>query len=167
MSAIEIAARGIPESAAVLTHVETGLLDLEPAVEEIHRLFMAVEAARFDAEGPGWAALTASTLAEKRRKGLSEKILEATGKMRASFTEPDADGHVFTVAATPDVTTVEMGSDYRSDTQTGRWAGTALAAFHQSGTDRMAARPVITDIDQHAAMWASLLSGWILGAVTV
>lgn len=167
MSYLEVAVTGIPETAAVLTHIGEGVADVEPAVEEIHRLFMAIEKARFDAEGPGWAALAPSTLAEKRRKGLSEKILEATGAMRKSFTEADAAGHVFKVAATPDLTTVVMGSDYRSDTQTGRWAGTALAAFHQDGTDRMPARPVITDIAQHAAMWAGVLSGWIHGAVTV
>lgn len=163
---LQVTVTGIPETEAVLDRLAGAAADVSPVVESIHRLFMAVETARFDAEGPGWAPLAESTLTDKRRKGLSERILEATGKMRASFTDPSAAGHVFEVTTGPDVTTVEMGSDYRSDTQSGRWAGTALAAFHQEGTDRMPARPVISDVDARAAEWAALLSGWLTGTVS-
>jgi hypothetical protein len=163
---VNVTVTGIPETVAMLDHVETAVADLEPVIAAIHRRFMAIESARFAAEGPGWAPLAPATVAEKRRKGLSERILEATGRMRESFVSPDAEGHVFAVTVTPDLTTVEMGSDYRSDTQSGRWAGTALAAFHQEGTDRMPARPVITDIDARAIEWAALLSTWITGAVS-
>lgn len=165
MAFLDIGVIGAAETEAVLDGFASRAADLEPVIAAIHRRFMAIEAARFDAEGPGWAPLAPSTLAEKRRKGLSEKILEATGQMRDSFTDPDARGHVFNVTAGPDRTTIEMGSDYRSPNQAGKWAGTALAAFHQEGTSRMPARPVITDVDARAAEWAALLSGWLTGLV--
>lgn len=166
MAWVEIS--GVPEAAGRLDAIAERATDLDPVIEGIHQAFMALEKARFDAEGPGWAPLAPSTVAAKARKGQSDRILVATGAMEASFETAGAEGHVFDVVPTGDGLTVEMGSEYRSPTQSGRWKQTALGAFHQAGTIRMPARPVIDfdSLDGRAVEWASLLSGWLTGTLS-
>lgn len=67
---------------------------LAPAFKAVAADFRRLETDTFDKEGPGWQPLAASTLARKRAKGLSEKILEATGALRESLTVEDAEGSI-------------------------------------------------------------------------
>lgn len=139
--------------------------DLMPVIDEIRAGFMVTLTQRFDQEGPGWAPLAESTVLDKKRKGLREEILQATGAMRESFISDGAPGNIYDVALTGDGGRVEMGSDYKSPNQRGRWAGTALAAFHQFGTTRMPARPILADVKAQALEWADLLGQWLRSGI--
>lgn len=97
--------------------------DVGPALRRLADLLRTQERERFDREGPGWAALADSTVA---RKGLSGQILVETGDLRASFTEAGGD-HIEHIQRDELI----FGT---SDPK---------AAFHQRGTSKMPARPVI------------------------
>lgn len=166
MTWVEIVVDGDEDTLDILGAVSERVDTVDEVFEAIHTSFMAAEESRFDEEGPGWAPLAESTLQAKAEHGWSDKILQATGQMMASFINPDAPGHLYTIEASPDLTTVEMGSDYHSPSQTGRWAETALAAFPQEGTTKMVARPIIDDLDTLAAEWNDLVADWISGVTT-
>ncbi len=128
--------------------------DFSPIWAAAYGIFLRGEADRFDAEGPGWAPLKPSTVA---RKGFATILVE-TGKMRESLTQAGAEGAVFR----PSAANAEMGTAYRSPRQGGQWAAVALASFHQEGTDRMPARPVIDPEDAYSDEFGPLLAGWLL-----
>lgn len=140
------------EALAMLGVLTDRVADVAPIAEGIHAAFLEIEKLRFDEEGPGWAELAPSTVANKARLGQMEEILRATGALMKSFTTDDpAAGAVFLPVFTATGTSITMGSDYRSDRQTGKWAETALGSFHQYGTHGpgakvMPARPII-DMD--------------------
>lgn len=162
MFTFRVAAKGATETVDNLTGVADRVLDIEPFLEVVHATFLLAERARFEAEGPGWAPLAEATLANKDRHGWPAHILVASGELEASLTDDGAAGNVWEPA--PDG--AEMGTDYRSPTQGGEWADTALGAFHQEGTTRMPARPIIDVSDKHIAGWTAALADWILGATT-
>jgi phage gpG-like protein len=81
---------------------------------------------RFEAEGPGWAKLAASTLAAKAAAGLPPEILQATRKLMRSLSQKGA-GHV-----------EEVGDDFL------RFGSSVpYGKFHQKGTTKMPERKVI------------------------
>ena len=76
--------------AQTLRQWEKRLADLAPAFAAVYEDFKRIETERFDAEGPGWTPLAASTIARKLRLGQPETILEATGRLRASLAQAGA-----------------------------------------------------------------------------
>ncbi len=155
MSALEIVGR--VETVDLLDSIGARGADLMPLWPVIHQSFLDGEKRRFDDEGPGWAPLAPSTVA---RKGFATILVE-TGALKASLTEDKAPGAVY--REMPDG--LEMGTDYRSPRQGGRWASVALASFHQFGTRRMPARPVIDAFDPYVATWAPLLADYLTAGV--
>lgn len=159
MSWIEVT--GVPETVDALDVVGSRASDMTPVWPAVYESFLKGEEGRFDAEGPGWAPLAESTLAEKARMGYPPNILVATGALKASLTKALAQGAVYR----PLPSSLEMGTDYRSPKQRGAWAGTALGAFHQYGTTRMPARPIIDAEDTYVEEWGPLISEWLIRGV--
>lgn len=92
---------------------------------------------QFDTEGAasgGWQALAASTLAEKARKGYPDKILQATGALKASLTQRFDAAHVERLSAD----SLTFGSTV------------PYGIYHATGTRRMPKRPpvALTDADK-------------------
>jgi hypothetical protein len=144
--------------------------DVAPLSEAIRTAFLAIEKRRFDEEGPGWADLAPSTLAAKAAKGYPSAILRATLKLMDSLTDATAEGSVFLPEFADDITSFVLGTSYKSPTQSGKWADTALGAFHQYGADHgtytMPARPIVDADDGLALDAGGILAEWLsLGTV--
>lgn len=112
--------------------------DASPAFERIARKgagagvlsLRGIERRQFGSQGQfasgGWAPLAPSTVREKARKGLSRKILRATGELEASLVGAGS-GHIEIVQ--PHQLVFGTSVSY--------------ARFHQRGTKRMPRRRVI------------------------
>jgi hypothetical protein len=130
--------------------------DLMPAYLEIYSAFRKMEQRRFDQQGPGWAPLAESTVAQRESLGLGgdHPILNRTGvsdhgrqggTLRRSLTTRGSRYAVFEVM--PD----------------GIFMGTSdpVAKFHQEGTENMPARPVVKIEEKDAKIFGAILSEWI------
>lgn len=164
MAFLDVSITGIDEAIEEIDAITARVADISPVLDAIHHAFLNAEEARFNAEGPGWADLAPSTLAYKEAKGYPSAILQATRALAKSLTEEDVAGAVW--IPTPEG--AEMGTDLKaSNSKAGsKWADTALGAFHQEGTSKMPARPIIDTNDAELLMWPSLIGDWILGSVT-
>lgn len=116
--------------------------DMLPAYGAIYTAFLALEAKRFGAEGPGWANLAASTV---KKRGSAHPILVDTGELKASLTEPHHANAVFE----PGPDEVFMGT---SD---------PVAVFHQQGTHKMPERAVVDISEADAAMFAAIIDAYL------
>jgi Phage virion morphogenesis family len=163
MAFLDVAITGIDDTIEQIEAISDRVADVTPVLEAIHHAFLNTEEARFNAEGPGWEALADSTLAQKEAKGYPADILQATRDLAKSLTEDDVAGSVW--IPTPEG--AEMGTDLKpANVKAGsKWADTALGAFHQEGTTKMPARPIIDTDDQGLLVWPSLISDWIIGSV--
>lgn len=126
-----------------LTTFGVAISDLSPAFEQIGHdlqddfmanfvqqggLFGMTSRSYLGADAGPWKPLAASTIQERIRLGFGpEPILWRTGALMESLTDRDADGAIFDVG--PDHLTV--GSDL------------FYAGFHQEGTSKMPARPMV------------------------
>jgi phage gpG-like protein len=140
-----------------LTQWEERLTNLAPAFAAIYENFQQIEKTRFDAEGPGWQTLAASTLARKRKLGQPETILEATGRLRASLTNAGAQDSIFR----DEGEAVFMGTD------------TPYAHWHQTGgtiPGRPPKREAVQISEAGRVRWATILARYLahgeIGAVT-
>lgn len=76
-----------------LDSVGRRMVDARPAFRTIARDLMAGERQRFDTEGFGrWPRLDPDTIRRKRRSGQSDRVLEASGRLRRALTSPGAPG---------------------------------------------------------------------------
>lgn len=109
-----------------LTRFIGGVTNLEPAFVDIGQDVREIEDQQFAAEGNGWAPLTPAYATRKRRRWGDKPILRASDRMYNSIIDQDAEGNVTVINA--------MDAAY----------GTSIfyARFHQTGTDRMAARRI-------------------------
>lgn len=145
MTAIAIAAdasEGIARTNALLAMLSDDSGPIAETNGEVGDVYMAAMIERYSqaSDGDGsWAALAASTLAEKRNKGYPDEILVRTGGLIESI--------------------VPGGTDnIRIPTVGGTTVGTAnhLGEIHQYGTDRMPARPIL--VDPNAAVKSDMLA---------
>jgi phage gpG-like protein len=135
------------------------LVDIAPAYDALYATFRKIEAKRFNAEGPGWAELAPSTVAQR---GSDHPILVApdgrgrrSGQLRRSLTTKGAKGAV--VEPLPDG--LFMGTD------------DPLAKVHHKGTDRagrdhttkIPARPLIDLTEADAELFGGVLSEYFYG----
>jgi phage gpG-like protein len=125
-----------------LATFEESLADQSPALGAIADDFRVMIAQQFAtegrAEGTPWAELTASTL---RRRRASASILYETGALLRSLTEPGAAGHVEELEGY----SLTLGSQL------------PYAGYHQSGTRRMPARPIIVLSGTRAERWTEMV----------
>lgn len=110
-----------------LSRIVSASNDLSKPFEDAGEEFRDIEEERFDNEGFGWAALAASTIARKLRLYGVKPILRATDALYKSLTIKGAAGNISRV--------FPLKAEF----------GTSIfyAIFHQTGTSRMPARPVI------------------------
>lgn len=133
---VQIQVTGVEELAAAFVAASEFVSDLTPVFEKVGDEVLASSRTRFDASGPGWAPLTASTV---KRKGHA-RILRDTDALYGSFSKGALD-NVFRV--TP--LTAEFGT---SDMK---------AQFHQFGTARMPKRTVIEITDAQEARFTQIV----------
>ncbi len=91
------------------------------------------------AGGTPWTPLAASTLRKSRH--VRSGILNLTGALRRSLTDPAAPGHVEEIGGGQ----LLFGTDL------------AFAGFHQTGTRRMPARPILVLSDDSTGRWLEMV----------
>lgn len=111
-----------------------------------------IERRQFDSQGEfasgGWAPLAPATVRLKARKGLSRRVLRATGALEASLVGPGP-GHVEIVQPHQLV----FGTSDRK------------ARFHQSGTRRMPRRRVLELREQDRRNFVRILQRHMAGTL--
>jgi hypothetical protein len=126
VSGIEIETHGANVAAAHLTEMGVRAADVRPAKPALDAIFAGDERARFDLDGPGWAALSDVTDQLKAQAGLDPRIMRATGVLYNSLAHAtgsiDREGY-------PD--SLAFGTDV------------PYARFHQHGTRYMAQRKIV------------------------
>lgn len=134
-----------------LENFQSSLADNSPALAVVADDLREMIAEQFATEGAAggtpWAPLAASTLKKKRetRRG----ILNVTGALLASLTEAGSPGHVEKV----DGRQLLLGS------------ALPYATFHQTGTRRMPARPIIALSGDRAEGRLAILGGAVVQKV--
>lgn len=123
---LTIDVQGADEVGYELLRFAERVADVSPVMEEIATQEREAAAKRFDEHGPGWAPLAESTLAAKASAGYPPDILVATGELRDSLSK--LGGAHFEIV-TPDSLTMGTSDE--------------IAGFHQDGTSRMPARPLV------------------------
>lgn len=119
-----------------------GLDDFRRLWDRVKPVMAEIEQERWDNEGPGWAGLAASTVEQKLRHGWPLDILVRTGELRDSLVDPGQAAR-------------EYGRSLVWETDV------PYAGFHQEGTDRMPARPVIDlDADDRRRLEREVV-GWV------
>lgn len=134
---IGIEQTGAQSEARRMFRIADRAANLTPAWEVILKAILAGERARFET-GAGWAPLKPATVAQKQAEGMDNGILRRTQALMRSLTERGAAGQRLEV--TP--RSLLFGTDLKR------------AAYHQSGTARMPARPPLelNEGERRAAM---------------
>lgn len=108
------------------TRLSIEIKDFTPALRDAGDVIYTEIEHQFSSEGdPSWQALSPRYAARKARKYPGKPILQATGAMHDSLTDPAAPGAVYDL--TP--VSIRVGSDLR----VGRWC---LPLIHYAGADR-------------------------------
>lgn len=126
----------------IVDSIAARLADMGPAYALVYDEFLDIERKRFSSEGPGWQQLKTSTVA---KRGSAHPILHDTGELEDSLTDAGHTNAVFE----PEIDSVFMGT---SD---------PVAIFHQEGTDKMVARPVVDMTEADAASFAGIIGDYL------
>lgn len=110
---------------------------LAAIADDLREMFARQFATEGAAGGTPWAPLAASTLRKRRGGG----ILVETGALRGSLVDEGAPGHV----EESDGLQLLFGTDL------------PYAVFHQTGTRRMPARPILAIPDDRAKAWLGVI----------
>lgn len=93
-----VEAMGVKAVSTKFTRMAEASVDVRPALMTITELIYAIEVQVFNGQGRrgggSWKRDTPEWLAQKMRLGLDPRINHATGALRRSVTEPDAEGQV-------------------------------------------------------------------------
>jgi phage gpG-like protein len=155
-TAVEISLDPIDTFTPQIDALIARMSNLLPVWPEVYKAFLGIESERFSKEGPGWKELADSTAAQRSRAGAGayNPILDRSGApgggaLRKSLTEVGAPGAVF--EPTPD----------------GAFMGTSVetAQYHQHGTKRMAARPVVDMTEADAATFADIIDVYLFDSL--
>lgn len=119
--------------------------DARPAFAAVAEMMRIAERERFDAQGPGWAPLAESTVAQKSSEGLDPRILHATLALRQSLTEPG-------------------GENFAHITSQGLHFGSSnpYGGFHQKGTVSLPVRKVLDFDEGHVRAFTRELQRWMV-----
>lgn len=129
---------------------QAAIADQEGALEQVADDFREMVAEQFAtegrAEGTPWAPRKSSPVGATRRvarlgRGTASPLLIRTGALRDSFTRRGASGSIEKI----DGQALSIGSRL------------PYAIFHQFGTRRMPARPIIVLSDERNAKWAEFV----------
>lgn len=129
--------------------------NLEPLWDRFGDAMEEIEQKRFDSEGPGWAELSDSTAEDRARHGFPPfgPILQREGDLMDSLTD--------------------AGRAMTASPQSMVWASDDFkAGWHQDGTDKMPARPVLkieTDdrrqLEREMVSWINDVSAKTWGSI--
>lgn len=126
--------------------------DLSAAFREIAQDFHKGEAQQFQSAGGygagGWTPLAPSTIERKQRSGYPLDILVRTGELRESLSGRGK-GSIETIQPLE----MHLGTSSHS------------AVFHQRGTSRMPARPVIMLPEEQKTRWHKIIHKFLVQAV--
>jgi phage gpG-like protein len=135
----------------VLENMRMRVENAKPAFDAIGDLLAEAETKQFETEGDygsgGWAALSPKYAAWKAKHYPGKPILEATGALRGSLTSRPFG--VEEVSATRAV----FGTDIE------------YAAYHQTGTEKMPARPPMQLPEAERQKWIRLFQNYIVDGV--
>jgi phage gpG-like protein len=152
MLVVTVEQTSLAETHRYLSGVEGRVSDLRPAMEEISEDFYRHEERAFGTEGSilrsgKWAPLSPRYAAWKARHYPGRTILVRTGKLKASLTQPGAEGAI------------------REVTEDGLEIGTSIsyARYHQWGTGRMPARLVIDPPPVVVEGWVQIVERYVEG----
>lgn len=128
--------RGVKETLAMFKGVELGMADFRQlrAWKAVRLTFYKIVGSIFQAEGGAsgkWTALTAAYAKVRLRKWGNQPILTASGTLYRSLTQERAEGSTFTESAQE----MEVGTTIK------------YAGYHQTGTNKMPARPILDFTD--------------------
>lgn len=122
---------------------ESALADNRPALAEIADDFREMISEQFATEGRAggtpWAPLALRTL--RRRRGAGSTILYSTGALERSFLDPLAAGRVEEL----EEQSLTLGSNL------------PYARYHQTGTRRMPARPIVVLSGARSERWMEIV----------
>ncbi len=140
---------GIDPFVAQLERFQQNFTTAEPAFEAMAEFQRSIWQRQFDQEGAytgtKWAALTPPYGRWKQRHFPGKPILELTGDLRESMTQRP------------------FGIDVITDDQMVIGTGVPYASYHQRGTEKMPARPIIEKPSfQDRRKFASILHNWIV-----
>lgn len=100
---LELEAFGEQQFSRDLLRVADNSMDMRPAFDDIHDMFLTVEERQFSTEGAafsgGWAPLAPATVEYKSRHHLDPRILHATLRLRKSLTQRTHPDHVYRASA--------------------------------------------------------------------
>ncbi len=122
---------------------------LAAVADDLRQMMAEQFATEGAAGGTPWAPLATSTLRKSRRT--RSGILNLTGALLGSLTDPGAPGHVEQI----DSAQLLFGS------------GLPYAGFHQTGTRRMPARPIVVLTGDATARWLEIVRNSIEGKVAL
>jgi hypothetical protein len=119
---VNVSVTGVGPQALRLRNLSARMLDARPVFPAVARILMADERARFDTRGFGrWPALDPDTIRRKHARGQSERVLQATGRLKAALTVMHAPGQRLDI----DRLELRFGIDRQGDAYYGQ--------FHQGG----------------------------------
>jgi phage gpG-like protein len=119
-------------------------VDAAVVLGEIATMMRAKEAEVFDAEGPGWAPLAASTL---EKKTIGTKILEETRALHDSLTQESDPNHI------EEIGPEELIFGTRDP----------KAIFHKTGTSRMPSRDPLPLTPEDTALYTKQIQAFLIG----
>lgn len=126
MAGLDLDLRGLIENERALKAIAVGLRDLRGLWPRIVPLFIGFERQQFETEGAAggspWAPLSAAYAAEKARTHPGRSILIRGGALRGAASRPSRQ-------VTPTTMTLTIDDE--------------KAPYHQTGTTRMPARPLV------------------------
>ena len=143
---ISITVTGQEQILVGFSRLAEDIQDWSEVFQDIGADFHEMEARQFDSEGgyggTPWAPLSKNYAAWKARNFPGNQILVLSGQLKESLIEGDADiieaMHAFYGTRLP------------------------VASFHQFGTSRMPARPVVFMTDEDLTRWTKLVQLWLV-----
>lgn len=128
-----------------LGNFQASLADQSPALRRVADDFREMIARQFSsegrAEGTPWAPLAPSTLRRRRPGSTGAPILQSSGALLRSLTAPGAPGHV----------------EQLEDQSLAIGSSLPYALFHQTGTRRIPARPMIVLSGARSERWVEMV----------
>jgi hypothetical protein len=148
---------GSVELSRVLEGLTGDMKNLAPAFERMAEDYRTTRHGLFSGEGsyegfPSWAPLSPKYRAWKETRYPGRPTLVLTGETRASLVDKNHPDHFYEAKGQE----MTLGSVHR--TPGGKWN---LALLHQTGTDRMPARPPGSLTQPEKNRWVSILHEWL------
>lgn len=148
---IDIDVRGEKQASRAILRMGQRAGDTRPVLAVVARQIAEIEETRFDDEGPGWAPLAESTLAQKARQGLNSGILDATGRLRQSLSS---------IGAPDQLLIIHDGLLVFGTT-------VPYAGVHQRGSSRVPQRKVIDLQEGDKRLIVKTIQRWVIEGIAI